>query len=341
MTTITPYYINNKIIIISIIIAVILHGILISFSKFISVNEIEEIEPKIILELINDVVEETQPMRNKIQLPKIVKPQEIIKPPVIEPPKEIKLEQIKNNIVPNNDPTELNIPKDLKPITNNKIDIPKPIKNNNPDLYISEIAKITKPNKIEKKIKPIKTKIMTQLPEEKILIDNIKNLVPQIQNLTIKPIETKIITKLPEEKVLIDNIKNVVPQIQNLIIKPIKKKKVINEQRKEIGKNLTSTETSDLNNYKNKIRTIIQSFAINNYPKKEKRRKIEGKVHIIFKLRKDGSLEFVKSGPDTNASNALIKSAIESVKKSAPFEKITLLEQKNEFSITIIYKITR
>ena len=308
MTTITPYYINNKIIIISIIIAVSLHGILIPFSKFISVNETEEIEPKIILELINDVVEETQPMRNNIQLPKIVKPQEIIKPPIIEPPKEIKLEPIKNNIVPNNNPTELNIPKDLKPITNNKIDIPKPIKNNNPDLYISEIAKITKPNTIEKKIKPIKTKIMAKLPEEKVLIDNIKNVVPQIQNLTIKP---------------------------------IKKKKVINEQRKEIEKNLTSTEISDLNNYKNKIRTIIQSFAINNYPKKEKRRKIEGKVHIIFKLRKDGSIEFVKSGPDTNASEALIKSAIESVKKSAPFEKITLLEQKNEFSITIIYKISR
>ena len=308
MTTITPYYINNKIIIISIIIAVSLHGILIPFSKFISVNETEEIEPKIILELINDVVEETQPMRNNIQLPKIVKPQEIIKPPIIEPPKEIKLEPIKNNIVPNNNPTELNMPKDLKPITNNKIDIPKPIKNNNPDLYISEIAKITKPNKIEKKIKPIKTKIMAKLPEEKVLIDNIKNVVPQIQNLTIKP---------------------------------IKKKKVINEQRKKVGNNLTSTEISDLNNYKNKIRTIIQSFAINNYPKKEKRRKIEGKVHIIFKLRKDGSLEFVKSGPDTNASNALIKSAIESVKKSAPFEKITLLEQKNEFSITIIYKISR
>ena len=308
MTTITPYYINNKIIIISIIIAVSLHGILIPFSKFISVNETEEIEPKIILELINDVVEETQPMRNNIQLPKIVKPQEIIKPPIIEPPKEIKLEPIKNNIVPNNNPTELNMPKDLKPITNNKIDIPKPIKNNNPDLYISEIAKITKPNKIEKKIKPIKTKIMAKLPEEKVLIDNIKNVVPQIQNLTIKP---------------------------------IKKKKVINEQRKEIEKNLTSTEISDLNNYKNKIRTIIQSFAINNYPKKEKRRKIEGKVHIIFKLRKDGSIEFVKSGPDTNASEALIKSAIESVKKSAPFEKITLLEQKNEFSITIIYKISR
>ena len=308
MTTITPYYINNKIIIISIIIAVSLHGILIPFSKFISVNETEEIEPKIILELINDVVEETQPMRNNIQLPKIVKPQEIIKPPIIEPPKEIKLEPIKNNIVPNNNPTELNIPKDLKPITNNKIDIPKPIKNNNPDLYISEIAKITKPNKIEKKIKPIKTKIMAKLPEEKVLIDNIKNVVPQIQNLTIKP---------------------------------IKKKKVINEQRKKVGNNLTSTEISDLNNYKNKIRRIIQSFAINNYPKKEKRRKIEGKVHIIFKLRKDGSLEFVKSGPDTNASNALIKSAIESVKKSAPFEKITLLEQKNEFSITIIYKISR
>ena len=308
MTTITPYYINNKIIIISIIIAVSLHGILIPFSKFISVNETEEIEPKIILELINDVVEETQPMRNNIQLPKIVKPQEIIKPPIIEPPKEIKLEPIKNNIVPNNNPTELNIPKDLKPITNNKIDIPKPIKNNNPDLYISEIAKITKPNKVEKNLKPIKTKIMTKLPEEKILIDNIKNVVPQIQNLTKKP---------------------------------IKKKKVINEQRKEIEKNLTSTEISDLNNYKNKIRTIIQSFAINNYPKKEKRRKIEGKVHIIFKLRKDGSIEFVKSGPDTNASEALIKSAIESVKKSAPFEKITLLEQKNEFSITIIYKISR
>ena len=73
----------------------------------------------------------------------------------------------------------------------------------------------------------------------------------------------------------------------------------------------------------------------------KKRRKIEGIVNVIFKLRLDGSIEYIKSGPNTNASEALIKAAIASVKKSAPFDKSALLEIKNEFSINIIYKINR
>ena len=79
----------------------------------------------------------------------------------------------------------------------------------------------------------------------------------------------------------------------------------------------------------------------NNYPKKEYTREIEGKVHIIFKLRLDGSIKSIESGPNTKANANLIKAAIKSVKNSGPFEKIALLEKKKEFSIMIIYKINR
>ena len=303
MTAMTPQYINSKIIILSVIIALLLHASLIIIAKLINISSTDEIEPKIILELLNDVTKETQPIINKIEPTKIMKKEEII-----EPPKEIKSEAILNNIIPNTNPDEINIPNDLKSITNNKIDIPRPIKNISPKLNISELPKITKPLPIGKPSKPLKKILAPSLPREKELNNFNKNVITKIQKLQQKPTQYKE--------------KNNVPT-------------------KQIKKDLTSSDISDLNNYKNKIRSIIQSFAINNYPQKEKRRKIEGKVHIIFKLRKDGSLEFVKSGPDTNASDALIKSAIESVKKSAPFDKTTLLEQKNEFSITIIYKISR
>jgi len=123
--------------------------------------------------------------------------------------------------------------------------------------------------------------------------------------------------------------------------KPIKKIENTDINQNQTKRSISSDETSELNTYKNEIRNVIQSFAINNYPRKEKRRRIEGKVHIIFKLRLDGSIEYVKSGPNTNASEALIKAAIDSVKLSAPFKKIDLLKKKNEFSINIVYKINR
>ncbi len=167
MTTISQQFINNKIIFLSLIIAIILHSFLIIASKLIHIENKEEVEPKIILELMNDVIEEIKPLINEIIPPEIIKPQEIIKPPIIKAPKELLLEKIENNISPIDNPNLITIPKDLEPLINNKIDIPKPIINNNTDLTISELPKIIQPTPIIKNKKPIKSIIKPNLPEEK------------------------------------------------------------------------------------------------------------------------------------------------------------------------------
>ncbi len=301
-------FVNNKIIFLSIIIAIVFHFFLLLASKLIYIENEEEVEPKIILELMNDVIEDVKPVINEIVPPEIIKPQEIIKPPVIQPPKKLLLEKIENNIAPTVNPNLITIPTDLKPLINNKIDIPQPIINNNTDLSISELPKVIQPTPIIKNKKPIKTIIIPNLPEENEIESTGKTIIPQVQELPKKPIK----------------------KIENT-----------NINQNQTKRSISSDETSELNTYKNEIRNVIQSFAINNYPRKEKRRRIEGKVHIIFKLRLDGSIEYVKSGPNTNASEALIKAAIDSVKLSAPFKKIDLLKKKNEFSINIVYKINR
>ena len=301
-------FVNNKIIFLSIIIAIVFHFFLLLASKLIYIENEEEVEPKIILELMNDVIEDIKPVINEIVLPEIIKPQEIIKPPVIQPPKKLLLEKIENNIAPTVNPNLITIPKDSKPLINNKIDIPQPIINNNTDLSISELPKVIQPTPIIKNKKPIKTIIIPNLPEENEIESTRKTILPKVQELPKKPIK----------------------KIENTDI-----------NQNQTKRSISSDETSELNTYKNEIRNVIQSFAINNYPRKEKRRRIEGKVHIIFKLRLDGSIEYVKSGPNTNASEALIKAAIDSVKLSAPFKKIDLLKKKNEFSINIVYKINK
>jgi len=308
MTVMSQQFVNNKIIFLSIIIAIVFHFFLLLASKLIYIENEEEVEPKIILELMNDVIEDIKPVINEIVPPEIIKPQEIIKPPVIQPPKKLLLEKIENNIAPTVNPNLITIPTDLKPLINNKIDIPQPIINNNTDLSISELPKVIQPTPIIKNKKPIKTIIIPNLPEENEIESTGKTIIPQVQELPKKPIK----------------------KIENT-----------NINQNQTKRSISSDETSELNTYKNEIRNVIQSFAINNYPRKEKRRRIEGKVHIIFKLRLDGSIEYVKSGPNTNASEALIKAAIDSVKLSAPFKKIDLLKKKNEFSINIVYKINR
>ena len=306
MTTIIPQFINNKVIFLSVIIAIILHGSLIIFINLITIDTKEEIEPKIILELMNDVLDDIKPVINEIKPTQIIEPQEIIKPAIIKPQEEL-LDKINNNITLNDNPNTIAMPIDLKPLINNKVDIPKPIIKKNIDLTTSELPNIIQPKQIKKNQKPLKDFIIPNLPKQQEF-QTINRAIPKIQKLPKKP-------------------------IQNL--------DKVNSLQNEIKKSISSEDTSELNTYKNKIRNIIQSFAINNYPTKEKRRKIEGIVNVIFKLRLDGSIEYIKSGPNTNASEALIKAAIASVKKSAPFDKSALLEIKNEFSINIIYKINR
>ena len=405
MQTIASNYITSKTIILSLITAILLHATIIIMTKLVNINTIVEVEPKIILELIKDIPKITPPIINKIDPPKILEPPKIIKPQeIIRPSSPIIPEVIKNNIVPNKNPNEINIPNDLKPIINNKIDIPKSIQNNTPDLKELELPQITQPLSIKNNTidvpRPIQNntpnlkdlelpKITQPLSIKKNIIDipkpiqnntlNLKNLeltkisqplsiknntidVPRpIQNNTpdlkasnlpkiSQPVPIKKSTKplksiiLPNVPVIqeINNISNkAIHQVQELPKKPVKKVKISEDVKKEIKDNITSDEISELNNYKNKIRNIIQSFAINNYPSREFRRGVQGNVQIIFKLRLDGTIEYIKSGPNTNASEKLIQAAIESVRNSVPFEITSLLKKKNEFSIDIIYKINR
>jgi len=405
MQTMASNYITSKTIILSLITAILLHAIIIIMTKLVNINTIVEVEPKIILELIKDIPKITPPIINKIDPPKILEPPKIIKPQeMTRPSRPIIPEVIKNNIVPNKNPNEINIPNDLKPIINNKIDIPKSIQNNTPDLKDLELPNITQPLSIKKNIIDIPKPIQNNTPDlkdlelpnitqplsiKKNIIDipkPIQNNTPDLKDLelpkitqplsiknntidvprpiqnntpdlkasnlpkisqpapikkTTKPLKSIILPHLPVIQE-INNISNkAIHQVQELPKKPVKKIKISEDVKKEIKDNITSDEISELNNYKNKIRNIIQSVAINNYPSREFRRGVQGKVQIIFKLRLDGTIEYIKSGPNTNASEKLIQAAIESVSNSAPFEITSLLKKKNEFSIDIIYKINR
>ena len=302
--------ISNKIILSSALFAIVFHASLIPISSLIKIDKIEDTEPKIILELINEIKEET-PVINNINPPEISQPQKVIKPPVLDAPKNIKLEQVDNTTAVIDLPKDIILPDNLKPLINNKIDIPKNIESLNSDLSIDDLPNIKSTKQIKKNEKPIK---MINKPNYLVTTD------------IEKPIKL-------EDNLMSQNI--------NLPNKPIKQ-----ETEKEIIKNteikndkLSASEISSLETYKNSIRSIIQSFAINNYPKKDLRRKNEGIVHIIFKLKEDGSLNSINIGPNTNANDSLINAAIDSVKKSSPFEQIVLLKKEREFEINIIYKI--
>ena len=127
MNNLSNNIINNKIILYSALIAIGFHISLIPISSMIKLKKIEEIEPKIILELINDFNENIQ-IVNNIKPPEIIKPKEIIKPSTISPPKNIKLESIENTIQQIDIFEEIILPENIKPIINNKIDIPQNIK---------------------------------------------------------------------------------------------------------------------------------------------------------------------------------------------------------------------
>ena len=307
--------ISNKIILSSALLAIVFHASLIPISSLIKLDKIEETEPKIILELINVIKEET-PTINNINPPEISQLQKVMKPTAIDAPKNIKLEPVNNTTSAIDLPEDIVLPDNLKPLINNKIDIPKNIKNLNSDLSIDELPNIKSTQQIKKNEKPIRT-------------INKPNFL--VNTETIKPIK------------LNDNL---ISQNINLPTKPLKKEAIDEIDKKEIVKNaeikndkLSISEINNLKTYKNNIRTIIQSFAINNYPKKDLRRKNEGIVHIIFILKEDGSLNSIDIGPNTNANESLISAAIESVKKSSPFEQIMLLKKEREFEINIIYKI--
>ena len=296
--------VDNKIILLSALIAIAFHASLIPITSIIKLNKIEEIEPKIILELINDIKEET-PVVNNITPPVISQPEKVLKPANIENTKNNNIKPVENTTTPILLSEDIILPDNLKPIINNKIDIPKNVKNIDANLSPDNLPIVNKPEKIKVNEKPIKAIIKPNL---------------NINTETLKPIK------------LNDNL---ISQNINLPNKPIKQEVIIDKNVEKLSTN----EINTLENYKNKIRSIIQSFAITNYPKKDLRRKNEGIVHIIFKLKEDGSIDSINTGPNTKANDSLINAAIDSVRKSAPFEQISLLKKEREFEINIIYKI--
>ena len=303
--------IDNKVILYSLLIAIILHGSLIPLSSLIKLKKLEELEPKIVLELINDINEKI-PIKNNITPPEIIKPERILKPSSITPPKDMELKPIENTTMPIDISEDIILPDNLKPLINNKIDIPKNIKKLKADILIDKLPDIKKPKSITLNSKPIKT-----LNKPEIIVNSI----------ALQP------------KVINDNFSS---QNINLPKKPLKqevKEKEVNKQVETKNDELTINEINILEKYKSNIRTIIQSFAINNYPMKDLRRRNEGIVHLIFKLKEDGNIDYINTGPNTTANDSLINAAIDSVKKSAPFEQIKLLKKEKEFEISIIYKI--
>jgi outer membrane biosynthesis protein TonB len=337
---------NNKIIFLGVILAIILHGLLIPISSLIKINKVEEVEPKIILELISENNEKPKPIRNKIKSPVVSKPKNVIKPPTISPPQKVKLKPIERAIIPTNLSEDIILPNNLKPILNNKIDIPKRVDNIDSEITIRNLPNIIKPDQIKsidipKRINNIDNEIILKNLPNIIKPDQIKSIVKPTKKLN-KP-NLNFSTELSKPTKLKNSQ---LSQIKNLTIKPIKEDQttlydsIENVKKNDIMEDQISTiDISNLNNYKNNIRSIIQTFAIQNYPKKDLRRKNEGIVHLIFKLNVDGSIDYVKEGPNTKATPSLIKAAINSVYKSAPFEQIKLLSKKNEFELNIIYKI--
>ena len=304
MQKLHSYYINKQFILLIFGLAFFLHMSLIPASKFLYIQNDEKIEPKIVLELINELNindMKPDPINNPINFNKeniiIDKPQAIQKIEKIN--KEIPI--IKNLVETDQKIKDIDL--EINKVENELIKINKPQILNN----------IIMPKKNDIKIKPL-VKLKNPLPITRLI--NVK-INP---NINVENIDNQInISNLPSK------VRNSSKKIDKIIIKNNNK--------------LSEKQLNALENYKNEIRSEIQLFAIENYPKKLIRRKIQGIVQLIFKLNTDGSIISITNGPNTKAPDELITAAINALRKSAPFNNNKLLKEKNEFSIDIVYKI--
>jgi len=303
MNTVHSYNVNKQFAFIALVCALFIHISIIPLSKLIKIDNQNEIEPKVILDLINEL--ETKLPKPKINPININENIKINKPEPIKP--HIKSEKT-NQIIKNNiDITEENL----------NIKIPKPE---------NIIEKINQPEIIENiKDIPIFTKKFNS--EIKIM-----------KNETVKVIKPNTISNVNIEN--IDNKTNYNSVPSKIINSTNKlKKPIIKNNTNENIPDLTQDQLNALEKYKNNLRAVIQSFASENYPKKLQRRRIEGKVQLIFKLNTNGTILNIKHGPKTEAPQELIEAAMKAIRESSPFETDELLKKKNEFSIEIIYKI--
>jgi len=315
----TPFHtfnISKPFMIGAFITALLIHTSLLPISNFITIEQEKRIEPKLVLELTNDM-ELTEP----------IKP---IEKPVINnniPP--VKPEQIDQTIKP-------------EPIQNiEKIDMPDSIINNINDIPIISQRPELIENQINNNIiKPIQPNITPNIkkPETDIIQREPANKITQTEKI-FQNNDSIIINKNLQNisNKINSNLNSIPDKFINTVNKAIKP--VITNTNEINKEEFSKGELDALEKYKNNIRSTIQSFAIANYPRKLQNRRIQGTVQLIFKLNDDGSILSVIHGPNTTAPQELIDAAIKALNNSAPFESNEVLKENNEFSIDIVYKL--
>ena len=332
------YEINYKNIFLSTAAAFLLHLILIPIIDLLPKSPLEEeIEPKIILDLLEEEIVPT-PSDNKItkpQLEEIIPPVETLKN--IEP-----IPRVNQAIIEKNTNTPI-------PIKNNKniiSDIKIPIKQeqqvieniiNNPikpvtiDPLIEEMENNTfiKENNLNTNIKINKTTEHKEQLEIKPIINEALPAIPPLASFN----QLDKIPKNQEYQYTVDRTP-VLPQILPAVPR---KENIVKE---DLNTNSEDTLNKQiLSEYNELIRSKIKQYAIRNYPTKSIKRGQEGTVFLKFILNENGYLTDIKIGDKTEASIALINAAKDSIEKNSPYKFDQKLKKKNEFSIVIVYKI--
>ena len=332
------YEINYKNIFLSTAAAFLLHLILIPIIDLLPKSPLEEeIEPKIILDLLEEEIVPT-PSDNKItkpQLEEIIPPVETLKN--IEP-----IPRVNQAIIEKNTNTPIPIKNNKNIISDIKIPI-KPeqqvIENiiNNPikpvtiDPLIEEMENNTfiKENNLNANIKINKT---TEHKEQLVIKPIINEALPAIPPLASFNQLDKI-PKNQEYQYTVDRTP-VLPQILPAVPR---KENIVKE---DLNTNSEDTLNKQiLSEYNELIRSKIKQYAIRNYPIKSINRRQEGTVFLKFTLDENGYLTDIKIGDKTKASIALINAAKDSIEKNSPYNFDQKLKKKNEFSIVIVYKI--
>ncbi len=339
LTSFHSFNISKPFMIGAFIIALLIHTSLLPISNFITIEQEKRIEPKLVLELTNDM-ELTEPIK-PIEKPIInnnippVKPEQIEQ--TIKP--DLKEQIINKNIDINNEDINIEKPEPIQNIE--KIDMPDSIINNINDIPIISQRPELIENQINNNIiKPIQPNITPNIkkPETDIIKREPSNKITQTEKIVQNKNSIIINKNLQDISNKIDSNLNSIPdQFINTVNKAIKPAITnTNESNKE---EFSEEELDALEKYKNNIRSTIQSFAIANYPRKLQNRRIQGTVQLIFKLNDDGSILSVIHGPNTTAPQELIDAAIKALNNSAPFESNEVLKENNEFSIDIVYKL--
>ena len=313
----TPFHtfnISKPFMIGAFITALLIHTSLLPISNFITIEQEKRIEPKLVLELTNDM-ELTEP----------IKP---IEKPVI------------NNNIPSVKPEQIDQTIKPEPIQNiEKIDMPDSIINNINDIPIISQRPELIENQINNNIiKPIQPNITPNIkkPETDIIQREPANKITQTEKI-FQNNDSIIINKNLQNisNKINSNLNSIPDKFINTVNKAIKP--VITNTNEINKEEFSKGELDAINKYKNSIRSKIRSFAIGKYTPRLQRRG-EGRVELIFKLNNDGSILNVKHGPNTTAPQILVDEAIKALYNSAPFESNDILIDKNKFTVDIIYK---